>query len=78
MKKWQSGHNEYFSHLEHVNRLPEAYEGLLLELVRRRAFNCVYEARITAIANDIAAFRAAETTYVIYIEYNIQYKKAQR
>ena len=23
MKKWNKGHNEYFSHLEHVARLPE-------------------------------------------------------
>ena len=23
MKKWHTGHNEYFSHLEHVLKLPE-------------------------------------------------------
>jgi hypothetical protein len=41
MKKWQKGHNEYFSHLEHVSKLPEAYESFLLEIVRRRAYDKV-------------------------------------
>jgi hypothetical protein len=63
LKKWQQGHNEYFSHLEHVARLPDAYEALLFEIVRRRAFNNAYEARISVFANEIAAFRSAETRY---------------
>ncbi len=25
MKRWHKGHNEYFSHLEHVAKLPEVW-----------------------------------------------------
>lgn len=62
MKKWHKGHNEYFYHLEHVGKLPNAYESLLNEIVRRNAYTNIFEKKIEVITNSLAAFRAEETS----------------
>jgi hypothetical protein len=62
MKKWHQGHNKYFSHLEHVAKLPAAYEKFLLEIERRHAFNKTYESRISVLTKELSLFRASETT----------------
>jgi hypothetical protein len=62
MKKWQKGHNEYFYHLEHVGKLPNAYESLLNEIVRRNAYTNIFEKKIEVISNSLASFRAEETS----------------
>jgi hypothetical protein len=63
MHKWQTGKNEYFQHLEAVSLLPVAYENLLMEVVRRRAFHAAFESRVLRATKDFAAFRAVETSH---------------
>ena len=62
MKKWHQGHNKYFIHLEHVAKLPQAYQSFLREIGRRKNFNTVYESRIMALSDEVAGLRVAETS----------------
>ena len=47
LKKYIAGHNEYFNHLKNVINLPQAYEKLLLEVIRRKTFNNFFENVVT-------------------------------
>jgi hypothetical protein len=61
MKKLSQGHNEYFVHLEQIEKLPVVYQHLLNEIVRRRNYNTLFEAEVVAASDKIAAFRREET-----------------
>jgi hypothetical protein len=60
MRKWTSGHNEYFKHLEHLAQLPGAYQHLLHEIVRRKAYNGVFEGDVSGAIDKIGALRSGE------------------
>lgn len=64
MKKWYDGHSEYFGHLESLGKMPKAYESFLCEIIRRRAYNKVFEMRVATFTNEMASFRADETRFL--------------
>ena len=43
--------------MEHVSRLPEAYQQLLREIVRRRVFSRSFDERLSALVEEISALR---------------------
>ncbi len=51
----------HFVQLEHLERLPEAYEALLLEIVRRRAYARLFELKVKGALDGVARFREGET-----------------
>lgn len=61
MKKLTQGQNEYFLHLEQIEKLPIIYQHLLNEIVRRRNYNVLFESEVIAASEKIAAFRREET-----------------
>ena len=61
MKKLTQGHNEYFVHLEKIEKLPVIYHHLLNEIARRRSYNDLFEAEVIAASESISAFRSQET-----------------
>lgn len=38
MKKWRTGDNGYFQHLEKTQHLPESYRHFLVEILRRKKY----------------------------------------
>lgn len=60
MKKMTNGSNEYFKHLEHLTALPTAYDNLLQEIVRRKAYNGVFTGEVTKAYEKISQFRTDE------------------
>lgn len=52
----------HFAQLEHLERLPEAYEALLLEIARRRAYARLFELKVKGALDGVARFREGETT----------------
>ena len=63
MKKWYKGHNEYFSHLEHVALLPQSYEQFLLEIKRRNEFHNLFQSKIHNTTLELTLLRNNETIY---------------
>lgn len=61
LKKYVGGSNEYFNHLKQVIDLPQAYEQLLLEILRRTEFNNFFNSEVTRDSTRIAGIRAEET-----------------
>lgn len=51
----------HFAQLEHLERLPEAYEALLLEIARRRAYARLFELKVKGALDGVATFREGET-----------------
>jgi hypothetical protein len=51
----------HFGHLEHLEKLGEAYDALLLEISRRRAYSRLFELKVKGAVGDIARFREGET-----------------
>ena len=61
MKKLNSGHNEYFLHLQNVTKLPIVYHHTLNEIVRRRSYNALFENEVVSASEKISSFRKEET-----------------
>jgi len=61
MKKLNSGHNEYFLHLQNITKLPIVYHHTLNEIVRRRSYNALFENEVVTASEKISAFRTQET-----------------
>eukprot|EP01032_Pedospumella_encystans_P013316 gene13316-15338_t len=61
MKKLNSGHNEYFLHLQNVTKLPIVYHHTLNEIVRRRSYNALFENEVVSASEKISSFRTEET-----------------
>ena len=63
MRKWQKGHNEYFNHLDSLSKIPDAYESLLLEIIRRQRFNSLFELRVKEVSSDLSQIRNVEINF---------------
>lgn len=61
MNSYYKGDNVYFTHLDHLDKLPATYQALLEEIARRRAFTESFEGLISSASNKIAQFRSSET-----------------
>ena len=51
---------KHFQHLEHLEKLPTAYDALLVELTRRRAYARLFEWKVKRALDDVAHFRERE------------------
>lgn len=49
-----------FSHLVHVEKLPDAYEAMLIEIARRQGYMKLFEYKVNHAIDEVANFREAE------------------
>lgn len=61
LKRARPSQEEAFQHLEHIISLPSAYQGFLGEVMRRRLYLRLFEAKVQNATNDLAEFRNQET-----------------